>query len=66
MSNANKDAARKANGFLRSAKDYAREAKEIFKKIGDSEGERHAAASEKAADDGSKHVEKVLGGPKNN
>ena len=64
-----KETIRKANDakqFIKKAGDYTKEAKEIFKKIGDSEGERHASEIEKKIDEGYKYVEKRLGGAQEN
>jgi hypothetical protein len=65
MSKNSRDCADNAKKDLKTAKKFAAGAKEWFKSAGDPDGEKHAAAVEKVADDAVKYVEKRLGGPKN-
>ena len=61
MSFEKRNKAQEARRWMRTSRDYAREAEKVFKDIGDKEGERKAGSVGDAAEEVIEHVEKKLG-----
>lgn len=61
MGQSNFEKADDAKKYLEDAEESGREAKEIFKEIGDPDGEKKAATVEKEAREAKEYVERRIG-----